>query len=228
MTLITVFLTLLVSFLSTKTARAQDNHIDVDALTAQTQKMLTDADRITMVWWIPDEYWQASFAQNPAITKAQMQSFTKALSPYILFVVVDGKIGSLGRVTYKSEETIRSTIQLIDSHKTIYYPLSKESIGADAKTFLSVMKPVFSNMMGQLGENMNFVVFPSSSKTREKIADARGEGSFSLKLGESMFKWKVPLGAVLPAKVCPIDGEQLNGAWKFCPEHGKELLQPSK
>ncbi|MCA1558049.1 MAG: hypothetical protein LC731_05860, partial [Acidobacteria bacterium] len=148
--------------------------------------------------------------------------------PYTLFVVVDGKIGAYGGVTYKSEQVIRDSIQLIDSQGAIYRPLAKESVDAETASLLSLMKPVLSNMMGQLGQNMNFVLFPAKDKAGQQLLAARREGAFTVKMGESTFKWRLPLGSLLPPKVCPVDGEQLNGAWKYCPWHGKELLLKGK
>jgi hypothetical protein len=211
------------------TALAQANQVDLNALTAETQKMHPDADRMTLVWWVPGEFWEATLAQDPTTTKAQAAQFMEILSPYTLVVVVDGKVGPLGGVTYKTEETIRETIRLVDGQGTAYRPLGKEKIGADTRNLLAVMKPILSNMMGQMGENMNFILFPAKSKTGLKIVEAGKEGSFTVKLGESDFVWRLPLGALLPAKICPVDGERLNGAWKFCPWHGDRLVtKPAK
>ena len=223
-----VLLTLLL-LCSGETVLAQANQVDLNALTAETQKMHPDANRMTLVWWVPGDFWQATLAQDPTIMKAQAEQFINTLSPYSLLVVVDGKIEASGKILYKSEKTIRDSIQLIDSQGTIYHPLSNEKIDADTKNLLSIMKPVLSNMMGQMGANLNFIIFPSKSKTGEKIIEPRREGSFSVKLAESEFVWRLPLGSLLPAKICPVDGERLNGAWKFCPWHGDKLIsKPTK
>ena len=226
---IKVLLTVLFLCSRTETVIAQTNQIDLNALTVETQRTLPDADRITLVWWVPEEFWQVTLAQEPTVTKTQVDAFVNTLSPYTLLVVVDGKIGAGAKVTYKSEETIRNTIKLIDNQGTIYLPLSKEKVDASIKSLLSIMKPVLSNTMGQMGENMNFIIFSSKSQTGQKIVDPRREGSFSISLGENKFVWRLPLGALLPAKVCPVDGERLNGAWKFCPWHGEKLIsKPTK
>ena len=34
---------------------------------------------------------------------------------------------------------------------------------------------------------------------------------------------QVPLGALLPPKACPVDGEHWSGAYRYCPRHGKLL-----
>jgi len=49
------------------------------------------------------------------------------------------------------------------------------------------------------------------------------EGGFSVDLEGKAYTWRLPLGALLTRKTCPVDGEKLSGAWKFCPWHGKTL-----
>ena len=77
--------------------------------------------------------------------------------------------------------------------------------------------------MGQLGKNFHFVLFPATNKERLPIMEAKKEGRFSLNLGGDNLRWRLPLGSLLPQKVCPIDGEELSGAWKYCPWHGALL-----
>jgi hypothetical protein len=138
-------------------------------------------------------------------------------------VAVDGKIGNFGGVTYESESSIRNSIRLIDNQRNNYRPLSTETVNADMKNFLSMMKPVFVNMLGPLGQNMHFFLFPPKNEAGQDIADAKKEGTFSVKLNQREFKWRLPLGSLLAPKICPVDGERLSGAWKFCPWHGVEL-----
>ena len=206
------------------TAAAQAARIDVNALTEETQRLHPEANRMTLVWWLPEEFWQATLAEDPTITKAQAEQFLGAIRPYAMFVVVDGKIGTFGGVTYKSEEVIRSTIQVVDVQGGAHRPLPVARVDPDTKMLLSVMKPLLSNMIGKMGENMHFIIFPAKDAAGRKIADASKEGTLSLKLGADVYKWKLPLGSLLPARSCPVDGERLNGAWKFCPWHGEKLV----
>ena len=157
------------------------------------------------------------------MTAAQTEEFVKVLRPYMLIVAVDGNIGSFGEVTYKSETTIRNSIQVIDSLGTRYRPLGNENIDADTKNFLAMMKPVFVNMLGPIGQNMHFFLFPAKNTMGQNIAISKSEGAFLVKLDQREFKWRLPLGSLLQAKICPVDGEKLSGAWKFCPWHGVEL-----
>ena len=202
---------------------AQDRKVDINALVQETQKMSDRSGEMTLIWWIPEEFWRASFEQDPNMTAAQTEEFIKVLRPYVLIVAVDGNIGSFGGVTYKSETTIRGNIQFIDSQGTRYRPLNNENIDANTKNFLSMMKPVFVNMLGPIGQNMHFFLFPAKNTMGQNIAVAKSVGAFSVKLDQRVFKWRLPLGSLLPVKICPVDGEKLSGAWKFCPWHGVKL-----
>lgn len=90
-------------------------------------------------------------------------------------------MGSLGGITYKSKETVQSSIQIIDSEGNHYSPLANKKI------------------------------------------DVKKEGKFSMLMDKTEYKWRLPLSSLLPPRLCPIDDEKLNGAWKFCPTHGVEL-----
>ena len=85
------------------------------------------------------------------------------------------------------------------------------------------MKPVLVNMLGPMGEHMEFFFFPRTSASGQPIADAKAEGSFRFGVGKDVYDWRLPLGSLLPQKTCPVDGERLSGAWEYCPWHGKKL-----
>lgn len=228
MWLASVFMVVFLLFGWMATGLAQENIVDINALTQETQKMSQKADEMTFVWWIPEEFWGASFAQDPNTTVAQAEEFIKILRPYTVIVVVDGKIGAFGGVTYMPEAAIRDSIQIKDSKGARYLPLSEGAIDADTKSLLSMMKPLFANMLGPMGQNMYFFLFPSNNKEGQKIADAKKEGSFSVEMGEREFRWRLPLGSLLPPKICPTCGEKLSGAYKFCPWDGSKLPEAKK
>ena len=220
---IEVFVVLLLIVGHMSSSFAQDVKVDINALNKETQKRSRTADEMSFIWWLPEEFWQASFEKDPNMTASQKEAFLKVLRPYILILVVDGKMGSFGGITYNPKATIQNSIQVIDRQGNHYRPLGEDIIDADAKNFLSMMKPIFVNMLGPLGQNMHFFLFPSKDKKGQEIAAAKREGVFSVKLDKREFKWRLPLSSLLPKKVCPVDGEKLNGAWKFCPWHGVEL-----
>ena len=201
----------------------QTKKIDINALIEETQKKSEAPDEMTLIWWIPEAFWKVNFEQDGEITPKQAEDFMKILRPYNVLVVIDGKIGTFGTITYKTETTVRSNIQIIDGQGNAYRPLTDDKVSSEAKTMLSMMKPILVNMLGPLGQNMHFVLFPSKNTKSEDIINVTKEGSFLVKLDNREFKWRFPLGSLLARKVCPVDGEMYNGAWKFCPWHGNEL-----
>ena len=93
--------------------------------------MILNPDEMTMVWWIPEEFWQVSFEQNPNIEKAEAELYMDYLRPYTLIVVAHGKIGSFGLIIYKTETFIRNNIRIIDSQGISYSPVDDEKIKYD-------------------------------------------------------------------------------------------------
>ncbi len=178
---------------------------------------------MTVVGWVPEDFWRVSFEQTPKATQTQYEELIKVVKPNSVFAAIDGKIGNFGGVTFTSETSIRSSIKLIDAQRNTYAPLSVENVNADMKNFLAMMKPVLANMLGPMGQNMNFFLFPAKNSAGQNITDATKEGTFSVKVANSEFKFRTPLGSLLVPKVCPADGEKLGGAWKFCPWHGVKL-----
>lgn len=202
---------------------AQEKKVNIEVLIRETQRLSLEADRIMIVWWIPDEFWEAALSQNGSLTKEQIEEFIALVRPYTLVAASDGKQGKFGATAYKSEDDVRKSLQFIDSTGTSHRPLNIHEADAEIRGLLSLMKPILANSIGSAGENMHFFLFPASNKMGKKIAEAKKEGSFTVKLGSTEFKWRLPLGSLLPPKACPVDGEQLDGSWKFCPWHGNKL-----
>ncbi|WP_291871339.1 hypothetical protein [Maribacter sp.] len=75
---------------------------------------------------------------------------------------------------------------------------------------------------------MEFYVFTDVDEKGNKILDPTSESNFSVFYNGDSFNWRLPLGSLIPKKRCPLDDEMLNGSWKFCPWHGKELLEIEK
>lgn len=209
--------------LSGVTCAAQTSKVNLESLLTETQKGSAQVEKMALVWWIPPEYWEVALGQEKDISPTQISAFIKMLQPYTVFMVTDGRINDTGAITYRRESDIRGTIRLIDHQGNKYSPIPEAGIDSDTKSFLSMMKPILINMAGPLGQNLHFYLFPASNKDGLRIVDAKKEGSFSLNLGEETFKWKLPLGALLPPKICPVDGEVLSGNWKYCPWHGQPL-----
>ncbi len=204
---------------------AQETQIDIAALLSQIQLTDPRADVMNMAMWMPEQFWQATFSQESNITQTEIEQRLDVFRPYILVAVVAGKLGPFGAPNFDSLATVLNKTRLVDDEHTVYEPMIRSTLSPDMQGFLTVFTPMLTQMLGPMGEAMVLVVFPARDQDGVMIADATKEGSFQVNVGDSEFKWRLPLGAVLPPKVCPVDGEKMNGAWKYCPWHGVELKE---
>lgn len=139
--------------------------------------------------------------------------------------VVDGTVSAFGAMNFKSEEWIRENVRLLDAKGESYTPLPEEKVDSDTKTFLQMMVPGIRNNLGQVGQNMHFIMFPAKTKAGEPIAQAKKKGSFKVKLDDREFAWRLPLDSLLPAKHCKACDLECKGSWSFCPWCGKGLAK---
>jgi hypothetical protein len=216
------FLTVLMCLLP---AMAQDFKPKMEDILKDTQKIVNDDGGMTIVWWVPLEFWQASFERNPNVTKIQAAKFLDVLRPYTVVVVMESKIGPLGGMTFKPESEIRRRLTILDGTGKSYSPLDEDSIDADARNFVTMMKPVLGSSMGSFGKNCNFYIFPARDKNGGNIVDPKSEGLFKVALDPQEYAFRLPLGSLLPPHKCPKCGENLNGAYKFCPFDGTALTK---
>lgn len=204
-------------------AAAQDQRIDVNELVQETERASTVAGELNLVWWLPEEFWKASVAANPNVTPEQLELILKAVRPYFIVGVANGKMASMGTVTYRTEDEIRGIVQLKDDGGNLYKPLPEDKVDASVPALLGLMKPFMAKTVGALGENIHFYVFAGSKTDGARICDPLKEGACEVDVGERAFKWRLPIGSLLPKQKCPVCGEILSGAYRFCPYDGTKL-----
>jgi hypothetical protein len=192
-------------------------------LVRETQKVGRVPGKITMVWWLPEEFWSVSFRQSDQVSAEQQEAFLKAVRPYLLIAAVDGKLGPLGGSEFADKESLQASIQVLDKTGKSYVPLSEDELTDDVKNLSALLRSMFANMLGAMGRGLHLFFFPATTADGSAIAVATKEGTFSVVMGDQSFTWRLPIGSLLPAKVCPVDGERMTGAWKYCPWHGKLL-----
>jgi hypothetical protein len=152
-----------------------------------------------------------------------VEEFVDVMRPYTLMVVVDGKVEDDGRVTHFPEAQVRSSVRMQGRDGVSYPPLAASKVGEGPNIVVEVIKPILTNLLGPLGENMRFFYFPATGKDGVRLAEARGSGQLSMFLGPREYRWRLPLGSVFPPKQCPTCTEFYSGAFKFCPLDGIKL-----
>ncbi|MHC5057648.1 MAG: hypothetical protein ACYTKD_23500 [Planctomycetota bacterium] len=203
--------------------------IKLPALIKETQMQSEDPGKMTLVWWLPEEFWRASMAQNPGVTKQMVQEIVDTVRPYTMVVVIDGDIGAFGGVTYRSEAVVRGKTTLKDASGRTHTPLPADRIDPDTTNLMKMMKPLLANMAGPMGQNMHFFVFPAKDRNGKAIADATKEGSLTIAVGKEEFAFRLPLGSVLPPKYDPKTREKFPGNYNYNPFTGTQLVtEPPK
>ena len=208
--------------LLTQLSFCQEHVVNINSLVEDTQISTGEADEIKLYWWIPVEFWKATFTNDPSMTEKGMEEVVDLLSPYSMFAVVEGTVGMFGGVTYTSYDDIFDIISIQSNDSEKKYPILSEDIHPDIESLMLTFKPILTGMMGPLGENMHFFVFSDIDKD-DRICDPFNTGKITLNLGDEQYSWRTPLGSLLPSKTCPVDQEILSGAWTFCPWHGEKL-----
>lgn len=197
----------------------------IDAIIKETQQTVGGKDITGFVWWLPAEFWEES-AIEQGNTPEQARSSFAALHDYTMVIVAVGKVG-LGNINWRSEKEIRAGTSLRDSDGQVYQPL--QEISGDAQGIASIVRPVLSNILGPMGQNLQILFFPAKTAKGKLIADPTRASNFSVVLSnltaqkESEFSWRLPLTSLSPPKFCPAGKERVEANWKFCPWHGVPL-----
>ncbi len=195
---------------------------DVAPLVRDTQVTRSDNGTVLIVWWIPDEFWEQSFKDNPAVPADSQKEVLKLVRPYTVVAIVEGRIGPLGGFEGTPREKMLSQIVVKHGLKT-YQPIPDDDLDAAAKTFFQTMKPLIGASLGKLGQSMEFIAFEGRDKNDKRLLDPLGKSMFSITVGDQEFKWRLPLGSLLPPKFDTTTGEQFPGNFEFSPYTGAKL-----
>jgi len=200
--------------------------VALPALEQETQRTSQSPNRITSVWWMPEQLWQARLLENPALGQQQGEFVLTLFRQYTMIAVLDGQIGPVGALTFKDREAVLASTTIKDARGTSYAPLAESAVDADTKVLLQMLKPLLASM-GPMGENLQFVLFPAKSADGRPIAEAVSEGFFSVIVAGTELKYKLPLASVLSPKFDSKSGERFPGNYSYNPFTGSRLVAES-
>jgi len=199
--------------------------LDFASFLKETQQSVNEPGYAGLVWWIPTEYWEIS-SERSGMPEAKAAQRYAPLRKYTVVAVALGKIG-IGNINWFSEPDIRDNVRFRDADGNMYPPVQK--LSGDAEGLVAVLKVVFGNMLGTLGQNIQLLFFSATNKMAKPMADPTSTGEFSVIVSkviegkDKKFEWKLPLTALSPPKYCPVGKERLQANWKYCPWHGVRL-----
>src|SRR5208283_4309105 len=125
-----------------------------------------------LIWWAPVEFWEKS-AERGGMSAEKAREQFKSLRTYTLIVASVGKIG-MGNVNWVSETELRSNLKLRDAAGNDYEPV--QNLSGDAAGLTSMIKPMLANMLGTMGQNLQFYFFPAADKMGNPIANPLAPG----------------------------------------------------
>jgi hypothetical protein len=209
--------------------RPADAGPKVDEIINETQQRVAGDHVAGIVWWIPVEFWEAAARAQGRKPDGTLDT----LRDYTMMVVAVGNVGELGNIKWHNGEEIRKNVELLDASGTAYAPLAMADVNNNAQTMAKVMRPIFVNSLGALGENLEIIYFPAKNKAGQSLADAKNRGTFSLRMKQMgdvdhTFQWNLPLNSLMPPKFCPVGKERVQSNWNFCPWHGVALSEAKK
>lgn len=197
---------------------------DIQELVRETQRNTSTDGHITVVWWMPIQFWEESLKNNAAIPAAARDQVIAALADYHVIAMLRADAGIAGLTGVQPKAELLKNARVTFDGKPIE-PLAPEQVSPAAQLLLSQLKPGLASMMGQVGQSMEFVVYPAKADGRP-VMDALQPGTLQVKLYEQTFSWRLPLGSLLPPRRDPKSGEQFPGNYQFNPFTGEKLAAP--
>lgn len=200
--------------------------VKLDALIRETQQSTISSDNVELVWWIPKEYWSATFARQAKLDVQTRETIQKLFGRYTVVAAVHARMGEQGLDQFMTDAEMGRQLRIIDAGGNETAPIPRDQQDSLLSLILAEVKPILSNSMGPMGANMNFYVFPGSDKDGKALADAASDGRLTIALGDARYTVRLPLDSLLVPVTDAKSGEQFPGSYRFNPYTGDALLPP--
>jgi len=203
--------------------------VSTDALSSQGQRVVSDADSLHFIWWIPVEFWEATFAQDASVPEADADEILRVLRPYSMLAVVQADISSLGAFRFFDRDRVADGLSITyapagGAKPSRLMPLT--DIDADLEVIIGVLRPVLAAAMGNMGENFHFFVL-SDVRGGNRVTSPYELGEIEVSLADGSASGvgtgiELPLDALFVPRQCP-DGRPAHVTWSYCPWGGERL-----
>ena len=222
----TVFLMCFVLFGATKKSLRA---VNIDQLIGESQPVPSNlgADEIAFVWWISQEFWEVSMAQDDSMSYTEKQEFLNMLGDISIMCVFQGELSDYGISLPYSKEKVQSGMTILYTNENGNTKLIKpmSALSPDLDFMLNtIMQGMMANSLGQMGENMHMYVIDNRGTTK---IDPYKKGILTVNLTGDKGKQlstdlQFPLNSLYVPRVCP-NGKEAHISWDYCPWTGKHL-----
>ncbi len=196
--------------------------VSIDKLITETQYSSDSTESIDLIWWLPTEYWSVVFSQDKTVPKEESEVIINLLEKYVTVIVVKGKVGLFGGITYASKDSIQSSLTVKYKQNKLHLE-DEKNYNPDLLNFLSVIKPMMENMLGPMGQNMQVFLFKDPGFKKILPIDTYSSEKLYFSLDSFEKEVELPLSALLEEKMCKKCKRMHSGKWSFCPYDGTEL-----
>jgi hypothetical protein len=209
------------TLLGTLALAATGHAANVQDVVRDTQRTSLEDGRISLVWWIPVQFWDESLKSTPGVPEAMRTQITSVMGEYNIVALLRATTGAGGiEGIQPKDELVKNT--RVEIGGKVVEPLAAEQIAPAAAALLSQLKPVLMATIGQMGQGMEFVVYPGKVDGK-LLVDAAQPGSLAITFYGKKYQWRLPLGALLPAKADRKTGEDFPGNYLYNPFTGDKL-----
>jgi hypothetical protein len=194
----------------------------VQELVQETQKSTTVDGQVSMVWWMPQEFWDESLKASGAAVPEEMRTqILTLMANYNIIAVLRGRTGALGLTDVQPKAEMQKNISLESGGKVIA-PLAPEQLDPGAQVLLAQLKPGLAATIGQMGQAMEFLVYPGQAEG-SRLIDPVKAGELKVVFYGQTHRIRLPLGSLMPLRVDGKTGEQFPGNYQFNPFTGDKL-----
>jgi hypothetical protein len=183
----------------------------------------SEAGKLTMTMWLPEAFWVTQFKHRGSLSDHGIQEYLAVVRPYTLIAVLDAQLG-ITSYRFTEPAALSAAVTLEDSHGERYAPLPAESVSDEIRNMIQIFRPIMANMMGAMGQHMEFLVFPSLDKSGRPIADPKSNGVLIAHVGDVAMRYRLPLGSLLVPALDRKTGESFPGSYHYNPFTGDKLV----
>lgn len=205
--------------------------VDLDALADETQKSTKCEGATNLVWWIPLEYWKATFRQSKDVGAEQAEQMIRSLEPYMIVCVVRARMSDVGTVHPLDEGTVRRnlTVTYVDARgqQRVLTPLAK--VEGDVANIVEIIKPILKNVLGSFGESFRFFIISDRDAAGARLASPYQKGKLVVELKKvagdegGTVEIDCPLNSLFVPRQCAKCRKEAHVSWNFCPWCGLAL-----
>jgi len=211
-----LLLTLALSVAAATVASAQAG-VSSDAL---MKELMIQPDTATLFWWLPVEGLEAMVRLDPNVKSADVEPLMAMCRPYTIVGFVVGELRNDLTMRWTPPDQVLAHLSAANGSGQAVKPVPQ--VPQDLEQILGVLKMLFRQLLGPMGENFSFAVFSDKLPDGARLADPGRRGKFTVSLtGISGLKdasatWRLPLD-LGKVKQCGKCRETVKAAWEYCP-----------